>query len=92
MKATMDYAADKVADVGGFHTFQMKPAPRLTKVAGAYHSRGEAALLRAHAKQYVAPSTSQDLSPHMLERIARLRKTERNRRKKLNNRRNRAAQ
>jgi hypothetical protein len=62
-----------------------------TRLKGEYHSPGVAALARVKAKQYVAPPISQTLSPHMLERIARLRKTERNRRKKLNNRRNRAA-
>jgi hypothetical protein len=64
-----------------------KPPPR--RPTGP--SRGVTALARAHAKQYVAPSTSQPPAPHVLERLSRLRKTERNRRKKLNNRRNQRA-
>ena len=64
-----------------------KPPPR--RHTGP--SRGVTALARAHAKQIVPPSTSQALSLHMLERLSRLRKTERNRRKKLNNRRNQRA-
>jgi hypothetical protein len=64
-----------------------KPPPR--RRTGP--SRGVAALARAHAKQYVAPSTATEPAPRVLERITRLRKTERNRRKKLNNRRNQRA-